>query len=191
MWAIRLCRISSNVYTSGIFPTGSNVYTGGIFPIGSSVKPQGKSQFSEMASQMVFSGTADCPEFNPNPWKADICQVRLMKISRIRMMINHHWWWLCWECWLSSQSSSQIIRGLVIYFWTMKFWMLVQFLLIVQLDGLCIVIWIYVLIINDDSSSFSIQNFILQNFAIIDDTLAMNFGKKLQYDFPKMRGGFP
>ena len=132
MWAIRLCRISSNVYT------------GGIFPIGSSVKPQGKSQFSEMASQMVFSGTAGCPEFNPNPWKADICQVRLMKISRIRMMINHHWWWLCW---LSSQSSSQIIRGLVIYFWTMKFWMLVQFLLIVQLDGLCIVIWIYVLII--------------------------------------------
>ena len=38
-------------------------------------------------------------------------------------------------------------RGLVIYFWTMKFWMLVQFLLIVQLDGLYIVIWIYVLII--------------------------------------------
>ena len=64
--------------------------------------------------------------------------------SSLRMMINHHWWWLCW---LSSRSSSQIIRGLVIYFWTMKFWMLVQFLLIVQLDGLYIVIWIYVLII--------------------------------------------
>ena len=28
-----------------------------------------------MASQMVFSGTAGCPAFNPNPWKADICQV--------------------------------------------------------------------------------------------------------------------
>jgi len=27
-----------------------------------------------MASQMVFSGTAGCPAFNPNPWKADICQ---------------------------------------------------------------------------------------------------------------------
>ena len=24
---------------------------------------------------MVFSGTAGCPAFNPNPWKADICQV--------------------------------------------------------------------------------------------------------------------
>ena len=38
--------------------------------------------------------------------------------------------------------------------------------------------------------SFSIQKFILQIFAIIDDTPVMNFGeKKLQYDFPKMRGG--
>ena len=36
---------------------------------------------------------------------------------------------------------------------------------------------------------FSIQKFILQIFAIIDDTSVMNFGKKLQYDFPKMRGG--
>ena len=30
-----------------------------------------------MASQMVFSGTAGSPAFNPNPWKADICQVML------------------------------------------------------------------------------------------------------------------
>ena len=38
--------------------------------------------------------------------------------------------------------------------------------------------------------SFSIHKFILQIFAIIDDTPVMNFGeKKLQYDFPKMRGG--
>ena len=29
----------------------------------------------------------------------------------------------------------------------------------------------------------------LQIFAIIDDTLVMNFEKRLQYDFPKMRGG--
>ena len=29
----------------------------------------------------------------------------------------------------------------------------------------------------------------LQIFAIIDYTLVMNFGKKLQYDFPQMRGG--
>ena len=29
----------------------------------------------------------------------------------------------------------------------------------------------------------------MQIFAIIDDTLVMNFGKKLQYDFPKMGGG--
>ena len=28
----------------------------------------------------------------------------------------------------------------------------------------------------------------LQIFAIIDDTSVMNFGKKLQHDFPKMRG---
>ena len=36
--------------------------------------------------------------------------------------------------------------------------------------------------------SFSIQKIILQIFAIIDDTSVMNFGKQLQYDFPKMRG---
>ena len=29
----------------------------------------------------------------------------------------------------------------------------------------------------------------LQIFAIIDDTLVMNFRKKLQHNFPKMRGG--
>ena len=37
--------------------------------------------------------------------------------------------------------------------------------------------------------SFSIQKFILQIFAIIDDTSVMNFRKNLQYNFPKMRGG--
>ena len=37
--------------------------------------------------------------------------------------------------------------------------------------------------------SFSIQKFMLQIFTIIDDTSVMNFGKKLQYDFPKMMGG--
>ena len=37
--------------------------------------------------------------------------------------------------------------------------------------------------------SFSIQKFILQIFAIIDDTLVMNFRKILQYDFPKIEGG--
>ena len=37
--------------------------------------------------------------------------------------------------------------------------------------------------------TFSIQNFLLQNFAIIDDTSVMNFGKKLQYDLLKMMGG--
>ena len=37
--------------------------------------------------------------------------------------------------------------------------------------------------------SFSIQKFILQIFAIIDDTSVMNFRKKLQYNFPKMSGG--
>ena len=36
--------------------------------------------------------------------------------------------------------------------------------------------------------SFSIQKFVLQIFAIIDDTSVMNFGKKLQYDFLKMMG---
>ena len=38
------------------------------------------------------------------------------------------------------------------------------------------------------SEKNSIQKFILQVFAIIDDTSVMNFGKHLQYDFPKMRG---
>ena len=33
------------------------------------------------------------------------------------------------------------------------------------------------------------QKFILKIFAIIDDILVMNFGKKLQYDFLKMMGG--
>ena len=37
--------------------------------------------------------------------------------------------------------------------------------------------------------SKTIQKFILQIFAIIDDTSVMNFVKHLQYDFPKMRGG--
>ena len=37
--------------------------------------------------------------------------------------------------------------------------------------------------------SFSIQKFMLQIFAIIDDTSVMNFGKFLQYNFPKMSGG--
>ena len=42
---------------------------------------------------------------------------------------------------------------------------------------------------SSERGSFSIQKFILQIFAIIDDTLVMNLGKKLQYNFPKMRGG--
>ena len=37
--------------------------------------------------------------------------------------------------------------------------------------------------------AFSIQKIILQIFAIIDDTLVMNFRKNLQYDFPKNEGG--
>ena len=37
--------------------------------------------------------------------------------------------------------------------------------------------------------SFSIQKFMLQIFAIIDDTSVMNFRKKLQHNFPKMRVG--
>ena len=37
--------------------------------------------------------------------------------------------------------------------------------------------------------SFSIQKFILQIFAIIDDTSVMNFRKNLQYNFPKNEGG--
>ena len=32
------------------------------------------------------------------------------------------------------------------------------------------------------TDEFSIQKFILQFFAIIDDTSVMNFGNKLQYD---------
>ena len=35
---------------------------------------------------------------------------------------------------------------------------------------------------------FSIQKFMLQIFAIIDDTSDLNFGKNLQHNFPKMRG---
>ena len=35
----------------------------------------------------------------------------------------------------------------------------------------------------------SIQKFILQIFAIIDDTSVMNFRKNLQYNFPKNEGG--
>ena len=35
--------------------------------------------------------------------------------------------------------------------------------------------------------SFSIQKFMLQIFAIIDNTSVMNFGKNLQHNFPKMR----
>ena len=37
--------------------------------------------------------------------------------------------------------------------------------------------------------SFSIQKFILQIFAIIDDTSVMNFRKNLQCNFPKNEGG--
>ena len=37
--------------------------------------------------------------------------------------------------------------------------------------------------------SFSIQKFMLQIFAIKDDTSVMNFGKNLQHNFPKMSGG--
>ena len=37
--------------------------------------------------------------------------------------------------------------------------------------------------------SFLIIKFIMQIFAITDDTSVMNFGKNLQYDFPKTRGG--
>ena len=37
--------------------------------------------------------------------------------------------------------------------------------------------------------SFLIHKFISQIFAIIDDNSVTNFGKNLQYDFPKMRGG--
>ena len=41
----------------------------------------------------------------------------------------------------------------------------------------------------EKGGSFSIRKFMLQIFAIIADTSLMNFGKKLQHDFPKMRGG--
>ena len=37
--------------------------------------------------------------------------------------------------------------------------------------------------------SFSIQKFMLQIFAIIDDTSVMNFRKFLQHNCPKMSGG--
>ena len=37
--------------------------------------------------------------------------------------------------------------------------------------------------------SFSIKKFMLQIFAIIDNTSVMNFEKKMQHNFPKMRGG--
>ena len=37
--------------------------------------------------------------------------------------------------------------------------------------------------------SFSIQKFMLQIFAIIDDTSVMNFRKNLQHNFPKNEGG--
>ena len=40
-----------------------------------------------------------------------------------------------------------------------------------------------------DQFSGKIQKFILQIFAILDDTSVMNFGKKLQYYFPKRRRG--
>ena len=36
---------------------------------------------------------------------------------------------------------------------------------------------------------FQSKNIILQIFAIKDDTSVMNFGKNLQHNFPKMRGG--
>ena len=35
---------------------------------------------------------------------------------------------------------------------------------------------------------FQSKKFILKIFAIIDDTSVMNFRKKMQYDFPKMKG---
>ena len=43
--------------------------------------------------------------------------------------------------------------------------------------------------VKKGGGSFSIQKFMLQIFAIIDDTLVMNFRKNLQYDFPKNEGG--
>ena len=43
--------------------------------------------------------------------------------------------------------------------------------------------------VSKGGGSFSIQKFILQIFAIIDDTSVMNFRKNLQHNFLKMRGG--
>ena len=40
-----------------------------------------------------------------------------------------------------------------------------------------------------DDFSEKFQKFMLQIFTIIDDTSVMNFGKNLQHNFPKMRGG--
>ena len=40
-----------------------------------------------------------------------------------------------------------------------------------------------------DEFSEKFQKFMLQIFAIIDDTSVMNFRKKLQYNFPKNEGG--
>ena len=39
-----------------------------------------------------------------------------------------------------------------------------------------------------DEFSEKFQKFMLQIFAIIDNTLVMNFGKNLQHNFLKMRG---
>ena len=44
-------------------------------------------------------------------------------------------------------------------------------------------------IVTLSSFVFSTQKFILQIFAIIDDTSVMNFGKNLQYDFSENEGG--
>ena len=42
---------------------------------------------------------------------------------------------------------------------------------------------------SSEGGSFPIQKSMLQIFAIIRGTSVMNFGKNLQHDFPKMRGG--
>ena len=49
--------------------------------------------------------------------------------------------------------------------------------------------WIFGKVLKGEGGSFSIQKFMLQIFAIIDDTVVMNFRKILQHNFPKMRGG--
>ena len=49
--------------------------------------------------------------------------------------------------------------------------------------------WIFGKVPRGGGGSFSIQKFMLQIFAIIDDTSVMNFRKNLQHNFPKMRGG--